>query len=86
MSMLVDLLGTTCINSPSSHHINHNDPHCMLLFFLAELTLLEEAFLGQACIVHVDRRDCPTVQTHSEKVRPLSGKCLDAFVEPTPIR
>ena len=58
----------------------------MLLLFLAELALLEEAFLNQTCTVHADHRYRPTIQTHSVKVRPFPGKCLEALVAPTPIR
>ena len=58
----------------------------MFALLLSEVLKLEEALLGETCIVHVNYWNCPPIRTLSVEVRPLPGKCLAAFIAPTPIR
>ena len=72
--------------APRASAISHNNSNCMFALLLSEVLNLEETLLGETCIVHVDYWICLPIRILLVEVRPLSGKRLDAFMAPTPIR
>ena len=72
--------------APRATAIHHDHRHRVTSLLLVKVLELDQALLGERCVIHMDHGNSTVARTILVKVRPLSGEHLDALIAPTPIR